>query len=290
MKKIAILIFVYSFTIYVSGSEQPPFPSVIKQSKIGENGCGPCAVINSLQLSGNSRALNELNGKSGLEKTRAFIAEYGNIPSILYGDRRTAYSDDNGCADVDLTNMFNRFAKDNKLPLITGTHIQRNKNETAIDFVRRFRDTVSRSIDNGFHPILSVRALAAEYNKSINKHVWNSKGGHWIAIHSIKEIENDGASVTIQFSDSLSGELQSGFVYLDLNRPASVPLTFTVNQDGDVQWEWVKSSETLTLMSPGMPLGTKRAKWMERTFIAIRYLVYQSAEQVAAPDAGKRGR
>lgn len=285
MNRITFLVVIYFVAGSISGSKQQVSPQVLQQSEIGKNGCGPCAVINSLQFAQNSKALNALDGKSSLEKARSFIATYGNALSIPYGAARTAYSDANGTADVDLDSMVRRFFEDNKMPPVIGCHIQRKENETGTSFVKRFRDLVSHSIDRGFHPVLSVRALAAEYNKSEDRYFWSSKGGHCIAIHSIGKIGNKGLSVTIDFSDSLSGELQSGLVYLELDRPAQVPLTFTVNDKGNEQWNWVKNDETLTFIAPIMPLGTKRTKWMERTFIAMRYLIYQPVEQGA--ESGK---
>lgn len=252
----------------------PAFSQVLDQSAIGPNGCGPCAVINSFKAADNTRALNALKGATLLKKAQSFIADYGTLPSVPYRGRRNAYSDANGIADADLLNMLNRFASNHQLPPLLGRHIHRKSKESARGFVRKFHNRILRSIDRGFHPILSVRALAAEYDTSRNGYVWNSKGGHWLAIHSAGDIENNGLSFAITFSDSLSGKIYSGLVSIDLDRPAKVPLNFTVDSNGKEQWNWVKNDTTLTLVAPGMPLGTKRANWNERAFIALRYLIY----------------
>ena len=81
----------------------------------------------------------------------------------------------------------------------------------------------------------------------------------------------------IKFSDSISGKMQAGVVYSDSGRPdADVPMTFIVNADGKEDWKWVPADRTLSLFAPTMPLGTKRANWYERTFIAMRYLIYRT--------------
>ena len=248
---------------------------VLQQSEIGPNGCGPCAFINSLHLANAAELLDALEGDTHLEKARAFIKRYGDAPSIPYRGARTAYSKDKGAVDVDFKSMLNRFAEDNSLPALEGEYIFRREQETATDFVKRFRDLVQSSIDRGFHPLLSVRAIAAEFDESRDKHVWNSKGGHFVAIHSVDAVGKDGLSFAIEFSDSLSGALCSGYLYMDLDRPAVVPMDFTVDQAGKEKWNWMSNENTLALVAPSMPLGTKRAKWNERTIISLRYLIYR---------------
>lgn len=123
--------------------------------------------------------------------------------------------------------------------------------------------------------MLSVRALAAELNEQKNIHVWNSKGGHWIAIHSVGDLVNDGSSMSIEFSDSISGKRQTGTVFFNESRKASVPMQFDVDNTSNARWTWVTNQKTLELLSPQMPLGTKRVDWHQRTFIAVRYLIYK---------------
>ncbi len=254
---------------------------VVSQQEIGPNGCGPCAFINSLLASNTTKALSKLPEESNLGKVHNFIDAYGSAKSIPYGSARSAYSEANGTTDVDLTAMINRFFAASTLPSVEGAYLIRQETESRIDFVRRVQRALSQSIDNGFHPLISVRALAAERDEKRDQYVWNSKGGHWIAVHKVGEFGAESLAFSIDFSDSLSGEQRTGVIFAETARKSNVPMTFKVSQAGKEQWNWLSNTQTLTLFSPGMPLGTKRAKWNERTFIAVRYVIHRphSADQ-----------
>ncbi|PQO33438.1 hypothetical protein C5Y96_11380 [Blastopirellula marina] len=246
---------------------------VIGQAEIGPNGCGPCAVVNSLSMAKNAKVLALLEGDSLQDQAQSFINDFGDGESIPYGARRAAYTKENGVADVDLLQMLQKIWPQNQTPSVSGTYLNREDDESPEEFVKRCHALMSASIDRGFHPLLSVRAMAAEHNKKDDKYEWNSKGGHWIAIHAVGEVTSDQRGFTFSFSDSLSGKICTGYLYIDLERPAVVPLDFTADDKGTEKWNWVSNSKTLTLIAPDMPLGTKRAKWHERTFIAVRYLI-----------------
>lgn len=260
-----------------SARENEAAIEVLNQSPIGRNACGPCAVINSLQLAKRTHLLSKLKGSTPLDKARDLISRYGSADSVQYGKRRTAYSEANGTSDKDLHVMLDQFLKDCQVSPLNGRHIVANET-SEVELISAFREMVALSIDQGFHPLMSIRALSANLTEGEEKHTWNSLGGHWVAIHAIGKISSEGLSVPIEFSDSLSGELQTGLVVYNTSRLAEVPIQFTVDEQGSTNWTWVSNQKTLELVSPGMPIGTKRAKWHERTFIAIRYLIFRSGE------------
>lgn len=243
------------------------------QADIGKNACGPCAVINSLLASGNAELLNQLGEVDPEERTRNFIRDYGSVASETYDDGRTVYSDEAGSTDHDLQLMLNEFLKEQGQDQVTGRYTLRNEGETVEDYVIRIHRQLNASIESGFHPLMSVRALAAEFVEEQGRFLWNSKGGHWVTVHELGEISSDGLGFSIEFSDSLSAKRLTGFFYHDPHRGSKVPMTFSVDDQGEEQWDWVSSAECMMLHAPGMPLGTAKAKWYERTIIAVRYVV-----------------
>lgn len=249
----------------------------VRQNMIGENACGPCALINSLRAADKTELLNQLGEESDEEKARQFIEQYGNLVSETYGNRRTAYTVENGATDSDMQLMLNTFLKDQGLGPMNGQYVERVEDETNVAYVARIHELISQSLERGFHPLLSVRALAAEFGEDNGRFLWNSKGGHWIAVHEVGSISKDGLGFTIDFSDSLSGKNLTGYFYHEPYRKSTVPMTFTVDEEGNEIWNWKSSDQCMMLNSPGMPLGTARAKWYERTNIAIRYLIFKNA-------------
>jgi hypothetical protein len=236
-------------------------------------------LINGLSATGDRVLLGSLGGKGFEAKARNFIAEFGGLESEPYGKLRTAYTDAHGASDVDLKRMVNAFLVSRGAVPVEGLHLVRGEDEDVPAFVRRIHALVRASIETEFHPLLSVRALAAEFNARRKKTVWNSKGGHWVAVHGVGEITPDGLGFTLTFSDSISGKRLGGFVHVDAHRKARVPITFTVNENGDEDWTWIPGDKCLQVTAPGMPLGSVRATWHERTVIAARYLVHRESRR-----------
>ncbi len=254
-------------------------PSVaqVGQSTIGKNACGPCAVVNSLSAAGRTELLSRLGDLDDDDRTRQFIKNYGSLTSKTYGARRTAYTVESGATDVDLQLMLSTFLEDQGLDPVEGKYVEREQDETDSAYVSRVHKLLFDSIEGGFHPLLSVRALAAEFGMDQGRFVWNSKGGHWIAIHEVSEVSNDGLGFTIEFSDSLSAQRLTGYFFHEPFRKSTVPMTFTVDENGKEVWDWASSDQCMMLNSPGMPLGTAKSKWYERTNIAVRYLIFKEA-------------
>ena len=251
---------------------------VVCQVPMGRNACGPCAGLNSLIQAKNVRILDSLAGDSGLDKSRSFALHFGASDSSISGIHRTAYSDEHGTADADLSLMVNRLFQNSAAPGVASNYLVREAGETPSDFVMRVQSNFDASIRAGFHPLLSLRAVAAQYDKASESNSWNSMGGHWVAVHGVDAASDDGLSFVIHFSDSLTGEMQTGFVYFNKHRRAKVPMQFTVNSEGREEWNWVSITDALTLVAPGMPLGTRRAQWNERAFITLRYAIFQDAK------------
>ena len=256
---------------------------VLSQWSIGEKGCGPCAVINSLIGTRDAELLEALEGRRAVDKARSFIREYGDAESVKYREHRKCFSRDHGTADLDLQHMINTFLRENEGVPVQGMHVQRADWERTHRYIRRIHAILDGSISAKFHPIVSVRALAAEKadepdENGDEKFVWNGKGAHWITVNSVGKISQDGLGFVMNFSDSISGRKLSGYIHVERHRAAVVPMTFTVNDEGKEEWDWVSSKQCLMINAPGMPLGTVQAKWQQRTFTVLRYLIYRDPE------------
>ena len=251
----------------------PQRHEVLKQAEIGSMGCGPCAVINGLQAMNRNHLLESLNGDTALDKAKSFIDSYGGLPSKIYPDREV-YTEKHGMTDVDLKQALNTFLNKAEVSSVEGCYLVRHDDEEKKAFVKRVHGLLNDSLDLKFAPLLFVRPAVAEYDGERDQHLWNSKSGHIIAIESVGEISEDGLGFLIHFSDSLSGERLTGYVYLDTFRKCTVPMKFTVDDNGDEQWDWISGENCLMLTAPGIPLYTSKAHWYQRTYIALRYILY----------------
>ena len=265
---------ILSALLLVLFSSRVESQTVVRQAGLGKNACGPCAVINSLSAINHS-SLNQLTGSTGVDKARTFIERFGKEQSIIYGEFRTAYSNEHGASDRDLKAMLDRFLERHGDKPTQGQYLVRDakSSEDGTSFVARAHRLISSSIDARFHPIVCVRALTAEKQTESSEFVWNSKGGHFVTIHHVGNLSQDGLGFMVSLSDSLSGKRIDGFIYLDKTRKAVVPMDFSVDENGKEKWNWISSFDALTIVCPEMPLETVKAKWHERTLIVVRYII-----------------
>lgn len=248
---------------------------LIIQDKVGPNTCAPCSFVHSLSFAKNEKALAGLDGETNSQKAASFRDKYCKKPSPLYHSEKPIYQEKTGIADKDFLMVINQLFKESKDDEVKGDFLVKQESESPEQFIFRVHKTIQDSISKGFHPLISARALTAEYSEKSKKFLWNSKGGHWIAIHELSPLLKDSHGFSFKYSDSISAKLLEGYININLHRKAVVPMTFTVDEKGKEQWQWIPNDSTLELHSPGMPLGTRRAKWNERTFIALRFLIYR---------------
>ncbi|MGC4013609.1 MAG: hypothetical protein QM755_03680 [Luteolibacter sp.] len=236
----------------------------------GSNECGPCSYINSLIAGGKSAELDQFPGTQPLEKARSFSDRYGKVDSVVYGSRRTAYSDKNGTADQDLLGMINTQRQHGSKPPLTGNYLTKKADESRELFLERTAANINRSIQSGTLPLLSVRSVKATPDAA-GAFKWNAITGHWVCVLSAELLPTkDG--ISLRMADSNSGTVLGGMLYSGMPR-TSVPMSFDVSADGKEVWKWEEGSNCLFLTAPGLPLGTDKTAWQVRTYIAARYLI-----------------
>src|SRR5438105_82003 len=104
----------------LSTSAQQPLrdrKDVLTQAEVGENACGPCALINSFRR-GDAKLqemLDRLPGKSGHDQVRHLIKEYGSKPSEDYKAKKPRYVETSGITWVDMRHIVNDLLRDHDL-------------------------------------------------------------------------------------------------------------------------------------------------------------------------------
>lgn len=250
-------------------AEESALP-ILSQNKMGKMACGPCAFVNSLAQSGDEASLALFKGSTLLEKAQDFAKRFGGKQSVVYRDHRTAYSDKNGTADQDLLAMINQLRVENGSPKLTGEYLLKHKEQSSGEFSQRVRLKIEKSIATGFPPLVSVKSVKAERGDD-GKYKWNGIAGHWLCVLAIEQVDEDVS--VLRLADSLSGKVVTALLFTSNPRNCVVPMTFEIDDKGKEKWDWVKGDRCLYVSSPSLPLGTQRAKWHERTYIAARYLI-----------------
>ena len=249
-----------------------PFVGVVAQQQMGDNACGPCALINSLLQSKDTPSLSMLAGTDPLDKARDFARRFGAGRSVAFGELRKAYSDENGTTDRDLLAMINRMRSEQGADPLSGQYLTKAPGETQRAFTQRIKRLIEDSIATGFAPLLSVRSVKAERNDA-GEYEWNGIAGHWVCIVGIEETGTADPLLVLRLADSLSGKIIGALLYNGEPRGAKVPMACEVGLDGKETWDWMQSDNCLFLSAPELTMGTNNAQWHERTYIAARFLI-----------------
>jgi hypothetical protein len=249
-------------------------PTVLSQKRIGKQSCGPCAFINSLRFAGDEKALARLNGTTPEEKARHFISRYASAPSIYWKQDRKAYSKDEGINPTDLIGIINTFRKQQQQSDVEGQLLIKRNDENSAEFLDRIHRIISKSIAAGFPPILDIRSSVASKRGKSDKPLWYVLGGHWVCLVSVTKVESDNPLLMLRLADSYTGKIIGSLMCSAPPRKSKVAMRYRLDALGKEKTTWIESSECLFLSAPGMPLGTQKAKWEERTYLNARYLIW----------------
>ncbi|MDB4452029.1 hypothetical protein N9129_02315 [Akkermansiaceae bacterium] len=276
--KLATIILLGITSLFASAEE----PTVLSQKEVGEQACGPCAFINSLLFSNDQKALAKLRGDTPEEKATHFIERYGSTRSIFWKSDRNAYSEDTGINAPDLISLINSFRRRQNQSDIKGQLLVRGGNENSAQFIDRIHGVISKSITAGFPPLLDIRSTVAKRADLSEKILWHTINAHWVCIISATKVESDNPVLLLRIADSASGKIIGSLMCNAPPRGAKVAIRTRIDGFGKEKTTWIGSSQCLFLEAPGMPLGTQKAKWHERTYLNARYLLWCPSKKEAS--------
>jgi hypothetical protein len=248
------------------GQSEPP---VVAQATLGENACGPCAVVNALLRAKAPYAdvLQSVAGETPLEKAGDLVRRFGQAPSDAYAGEK-AYDPKRGITWVDLTACVNALLKERQAPPLEGSYLDRHRDEPLEDHLRRVHQRLASSIRKGVPVVTSVRSFAPE-PKEGGDHVWKGLNGHYVAITSVQDRVDDGEmGFRFTYADSFTGRLDTGYAHVDEAR------NFTAAKGDEKRWEWLTDRPFLLVTAPSLRLGTQKQPWHLRTIITLNYAMY----------------
>jgi hypothetical protein len=256
-----------------SAGAPPEKPFVLTQAEVGENACGPCALINSLSRGDDQlkRLLERLPGKTSHDKLRQLIKDYGSKPSEEYKGKKPRYQEASGITWVDMRHFVSDLFADRDLGPIQGSYLDRDKKEPLADHLQRVHRLLARSLAAGFPPVLSIRSF---YAKDQGKEFrWEGLHGHWVTLVEIpKELAENEKGFRFGYADSVTGKVEYGYVYYDEAR------SFAAAKGNAEKWEWLHDRPFLCITAPSLRLLTQTAPWSARTVIILNYAIYREPE------------
>lgn len=255
-------------------SARPLEQVVVRQEKIGDMACGPCAVCN--MIAWGSQDLRQcgatLPGETPDQRASALIEKYGSRASMTYLKGRNRYTAEHGIVAEDLCGFINDFLGEHGTVRVQGDYLDRTKDEPPGDHLRRVHSLLSKSLKDGVPPIVDLRSFVARPAGWDYK--WEGLMGHFVAVIGIDPAIEEGESgFRFRYADSYTGLIETAHVHVERARNFSATRAFSVSPDGMEQWEWITDYPYLVVTSPSLRLLTQKEPWHARTMIVLRYAV-----------------
>ena len=250
-------------------------PLVVSQGIVHKFSCGPCALVNQLQLGTEKEqdALRKLKGSSSAQKAKEIIKRYGKRQSPNYRDGRPVFRED-GMSSPDLLRMVNWLRGDKSLSELAGDYLNRAENEELEDHLARVHRQLKESLDSGTKPIISFRSFTPKYYDELEEWLWSPLMGHFVTVISVPDqIEEEEKGFRFRFADSATGKIETGYAHLSEAR------NFVAQRGDKVNWEWKKDRPFLLVTAPSLRLKTQKSEWFLRTIITLDYGIYASDKE-----------
>lgn len=260
------------FVIY--GGNSRLLAQVVSQSSLGENACGPCAIVNALQKSTGlyQDGLRYAGGQNAMEISKSLIERFSKMPSQSYPGEMV-YDPKRGITWRDMEFCMSSLFAHRKDAMLKGGYLDRQKDELLSDHVRRVHKLLANSLKAGLPVVTSLRSFAPAQQQD-GKHEWVGLHGHFVTIVSVQDQMTDSElGFRFEYADSFTGNNHVGYAYADEAR------NFTAAKGDAVKWEWLNDRPFLLVAAPSLRLGTQKQPWYLRTIITLNHAVYASATQ-----------
>ena len=223
--------------------------SPINQRRAYGNGCGPASLLNAFQYGSEKwqKVFNAVPGTNSKTRIRYVVAAWGNKPSKhLKGTQR--WKPKEGVNLLDLTDMANEMRSAHFLPKIKNEVLSQKTKESRNQFLQRAHAQLSKSLKNGFPPILSIRRYAYRYSKEVGQKSWWSIRAHFVvAIELPKTLPANATSFKISYVDPYGGFVRDGRIQTDTGSFKLCPYLGTNMPKTEVGKSFVKPGEETLL-------------------------------------------
>lgn len=218
------------------------------------NACGPAALLNSYRFGNQKwRVLSEKPpGLTDRERIRSIargpaMRESSSLPGRARWTR-------NGINLTDLKDVANELAYTGQLPRISEQMLFLKPNETQQGHLRRVHSLLTRSLSEGFPPIITIRRFVERDG------AWRAVQGHFVTITSVPgKLPNGADEFTISYIDPWGGKFHDGKIAIHQSTflgtdPAKNPNLEAIFPSAVVGKRLVRPGET-TLLAVSAFLG-----------------------------------
>ena len=237
----------------------------IDQLKYSDVACGPTAFLNSLQFGGQEYrdSLNFLKRKDEKGKITYMIDKFCKVPSRHNSLERFVKG---GISGINLIDAINEYMVMKRLPKKQGMFVNRGRNETQQQLLKRVHYMWKKSLKAGFPPIIMLDSYSVKYQNQ--KFTWHRLGGHFVTLAALPEkLDIDSKGFEFTYIDPYKAKLHKGYIYAEEIHP------FAAWQFPPTGKKWLTHTPYLGATVPNLNLFRSREAWSSRTNIPVVYTI-----------------
>ncbi|MDF1755038.1 MAG: hypothetical protein P1U89_19775 [Verrucomicrobiales bacterium] len=236
------------------------------------NACGPTALLNALKFGDQElqSIYQSLLGGRDDKRLRYVIDRYfrARPSSIAPSQKRSGI---HGVYARDMALGCNELLAEYKLDTCQSDFLDRLDDESDAKHLERVHERMSRSIKNGFPPILSLRSFVVR-RRTETKHEprWEIAFQHFVVIHSVPEKLSEiatGFEATVLDSNGS----RAGAIHI---HPEANQQEFMALKGNDIRGRWMTGRPFLLVTAPGMTaLRPANLSGSDRYIITANFLI-----------------
>jgi len=238
------------------------------------NACGPASIFNLLKFGPKpfQAACQSLLGSDDSVRLRFLIERYfKNRRSVVFrGEQRWGV---HGVTSADLVKGLNELLRDNKIPPLNASSLDREKGESDVEFLTRIHRWMSRSTARGVPPILSLRSYAVRRRAERNSDpAWEPVRHHFVVVSSLtKQLAAPGHPIGFEASvlDPNGAGQREVFIHL-----SSKLQPFRAMKGAGPGSRWLGGRPFLLVEAPEIAsLRSADLRWSDRFLIVANFLI-----------------
>ncbi|MDB4508448.1 hypothetical protein N9051_02565 [Akkermansiaceae bacterium] len=226
-----------------------PTPEPINQLRMSGNACGPASLLDAFQCGSEKWQFSaaQITGRTQKQRMMKIILDYGRKPSAQF-PKQQRWQPRAGISGVDLGNMANEMRKKYWMGTVKQQLFFKATKKSDLSHLHHSHKTLSKSLNKGLPPIMSVRRMAFRAPRSSNQKCWLTVKRHFLVLTGLpKKLAKNATSFPVTYRDPWGGHEYRGTIRIPTATEAPISTSILDLPRSKIGKELIKRGETESL-------------------------------------------
>lgn len=226
-----------------------PTPAPINQLKMSANACGPASLLEAFQCGSEKWQFSatQITGRTQKQRMMRIILDYGRKPSAQF-PKQQRWQPRAGISGIDLANMANEMRKKSWMGTVRQQLFFKPPKKNDLSHLHLTHKALSKSLNKGLPPILSVRRMAYRAPRSSNQKSWLTLKRHFLVLTGLpKKLTKNATSFPITYRDPWGGHEYRGVMRIPTAAEAPISTSILDLPKSKIGKELIKRGEAESL-------------------------------------------